>query len=398
MKPPVIQPLTGIKVIDFSRVLAGPYCTMILADMGAEVIKIEQPVVGDDSRHFGPPFIKGESAYFLSINRNKKSMTLNLKTKESEEIVKRLVKDADVIIQNFRPGIMEKLGLDYDNLKGVNKNLIYLNISGYGHTGPLKNYPGYDIIVQGLSGLMDLTGVPHGEPTKIGISMPDLITGLYAALAVCFALIARKNTGRGQMIDLSMLDSQVSLLATEASNFFASGKTITRIGNRHISIAPFGTIKTKDGYINLGIGNDKMWNNFCSVIKDGRLLDEKFKTNPDRIRNIDGLYNVINSIFSEKPSEYWLSYLRKHRIPVGPINRIDEVFSLNQLKSRDMIVELEDVNLGKIKVLGNPIKLSETPSIIGKIAPSLGSHNREILLSIGYSDEEIKHLKEKNVI
>jgi len=398
MEKSLIQPLTGIKVIDFSRVLAGPYCTLLLADMGAEVIKIEQPVIGDDSRHFGPPFIKGESAYFLSINRNKKSMTLNLKTKESIEIVKKLAKDADVIIQNFRPGVMEKLGLDYNSLEKINKNLVYLNISGYGHTGPLRDYPGYDIIVQGISGIMDLTGVPHGEPTKIGISMPDLVTGLFGALAVCLALIARQKTGRGQMIDLSMLDSQVSLLATEASKFFASGKIITRIGNRHMSIAPFGTIKTKDGYLNFGIGNDKMWNHFCSVLSDKALSDDKFKTNPDRIRNVDELYSVINRIFSEKPSKYWLSYLRKHRIPVGPINRIDHVFSLKQLKARDMIVKLKDSYLGKIKVLGNPIKLSETPYSITTSAPRLGSHNREILLSLGYTDGEIDGLKEKNVI
>ena len=394
----VIHPLSGIKVIDFSRVLAGPYCTLLLADMGAEVIKIEQPVIGDDSRHFGPPFIKGESAYFHSVNRNKKSMTLNLKTKESIEIVKKLVKDADVIIQNFRPGVMEKLGIDYNDLKKINKNLIYLNISGYGHTGPLRDYPGYDIIVQGLSGVMDLTGIPHGEPTKIGISMPDLITGMYAALAVCFALVARQKTGRGQMIDLAMLDSQISLLATEASNFFASGKTVTRIGNRHISIAPFGTVKTKDGYINLGIGNDKLWSHFCSVISDKRLLDGKFKTNPDRVKNIEELYSLLNNIFSQKSSEYWIKYLRKHELPVGPILRIDEALSQEQLNARDMIVELEDDHLGKVKVLGNPIKLSETPYHIKKIGPRLGEHNREILLSLGYNDEEIESLKDKNVI
>ncbi|WP_422447587.1 CaiB/BaiF CoA transferase family protein [Thermoanaerobacterium sp. DL9XJH110] len=394
-----MKPLEGIKVLDLSRVLAGPFATMILGDLGAEIIKIEIPGVGDDSRSFGP-FIKNESAYFMSINRNKKSMTLNLKKKEGVDILKKLVKEADVIVENFRPGTMDKLGIGYDVLKEINPRIIYAACSGFGHTGPYSQRPAYDVIVQGMGGIMSITGQPGGPPTRVGASIGDITAALFTAIGVLAALNVREKTGKGQKVDVAMLDCQVAILENAIARYFVSGKSPEPIGNRHPSITPFSSFKTEDGFVIIAIGNDNLWAKFCSVVERTELIDdERFKTNPDRTKNWNELEPILNEIFSKKTTDEWLEVLEKAGIPCGPINDVERVVKDPQVKAREMLVELEHPVAGKMKVPGIPIKFSETPGQIENPAPLLGQHTEEILAGmLGFSKKEIENLRANKVI
>jgi crotonobetainyl-CoA:carnitine CoA-transferase CaiB-like acyl-CoA transferase len=394
------SPLEGIRVLDFSRLIAGPYCTMLLGDMGAEVIKVEQPVKGDDSRAFGPPFMNGESVYFFSFNRNKKSITVNLKSEKGKEIIKELIKKSDVLVENFRPGYMEKIGLGFEDVRKLNPSLIYTSVSGYGHTGPDKFRPGYDVVAQGMGGLMSLTGDPDGPPYKVGTSIADIMGAINAFQGVLLALIARQRDGKGQSVDVSLLDGQVSLLTYQAGIYFSTGKSPTRKGNQHPTISPYETFKASDEYINIGVGNDKFWHVFCDLIGlEDIEYDQRFATNPKRVENRDELFPVIQKIIQGKKAEEWLEIFDKHNIPAGPILSVDKVLTHPQVLARDMVVEINHPKAGNIKLTGIPVKLSDTPGSVKLPPPLLGEHNEEIFSTIlGYSKDEVKKLNEKGII
>lgn len=391
--------LKGVKILDLTRVLAGPYCTMMLADMGADVLKIEVPTAGDDSRAFGP-FVEGESAYFMSINRNKKSMTLNLKTEGGKKILKELVKDFDVIVENYKPGTMEKLGVGYDVLKEINPDIIYAACSGFGHSGPYMKKPAYDAIVQAMGGVMSITGAENGEPTRVGASIGDIIAGIFTATGVLTALYSREKTGKGQKIDVAMLDCQVAVLENAIARYFINGEAPKPIGNRHPSITPFESFNTKDGKIMIAIGNDRLWAKFCKVAGREELIEqEEFKTNGLRTKNYKSLRPIVAEILKSECTDKWLSVFDNEDIPATEINTIDKVVINPQVLARDMIVETEHPKAGKFKMPGIPVKLSETPGAIRTCAPMLGQHTEEVLKEkLNLSEEEIQNLREQGVI
>lgn len=394
-----MKPLEGIRVIDLTRVLAGPFATMILGDLGAEIIKIEIPDGGDDSRSYGP-FVNNESAYYMSINRNKKSITLNLKKKEGIEILKELVKKADIVVENFKPGTMEKLGIGYEVLKEINPRIIYAACSGFGHTGPYSQRPAYDVIVQGMGGIMSITGQPGGPPTRVGASIGDITAGLFTVIGILAALNVREKTGIGQKIDVAMLDCQVAILENAIARYFVTGKSPEPIGNRHPSITPFSSFKTKDGYVIIAVGNDNLWAKFCNVVERPELIDdERFKTNPDRTKNWNELEPILNEIFNKKTTDEWLEILEKAGIPCGPINNIERIVNDPQVKAREMLVEIEHPVAGRMKIPGIPIKFSETPGKIERPAPLLGEHTVEVLINlVGLTEDKIEYLKQNKII
>lgn len=392
-------PLKDVKVLDLTRVLAGPYATMILADMGADVLKIEMPKTGDDSRAFGP-FIEEESAYFMSINRNKRSMTLNLKTEEGKDILRNLIKDADVIVENYRPGTMEKFGLGYEEIRKINEKIIYAACSGFGHTGPYSKRPAYDAIVQAMGGIMSITGEENGEPIRIGASIGDIVAGIFTATGILTALYNREKTGKGQKVDVAMLDCQVAILENAIARYFVSGEIPKPIGNRHPSITPFESFDTKDGKIMIAIGNDRLWAKFCNITGREELIeDERFRTNALRTKNHREIKSVVSEILGSKTTDYWLDIFDKEDIPATRINTIDKVVSNPQVLDRDMIVEIDHPVAGKFKMAGIPIKLSETPGDIRTPAPLLGEHTEDVLKDkLGFSKEEIQDLRDNGVI
>jgi len=385
------KPLEHIKVLDFTRVLAGPYCTMILANMGAEVIKVERPGSGDDSREFGP-FINGQSVYFISLNRGKKSIALDLKKPESIEIIKKLVEKVDVVVENFRPGTMEKLGLGYEELKKINPRLIFATMSGFGQTGPYSKRPAYDMIVQGMSGIMSITGQEGGEPVRVGTSIGDIVAGMFGAIGILAALADRDISGQGRMVDVAMLDGQLAILENAISRYTATGQVPKPLGARHPSIAPFEAYKTKDSYVIIACGNDKLWENFCKLVGREDLLEmDIFKTNPDRVKNVEKLKEYLTEIFMQKTTAEWDEFLNKNGIPCSPINTIDKLFTDPQVLARNMLVEVEQPGAGLIKIAGNPIKMTgmdeEIPS---DPAPQIGEHTELILkkyLGMDYKKE-----------
>jgi CoA:oxalate CoA-transferase len=394
-----MKPLDGIKVLDLTRVLAGPFCTMILADMGAEVVKIERPGKGDDTRAFGPPFQEGESAYFLSINRNKKSITLDLKTEKGIGVIRRMLKRSDVLVENFRPGSLKKMGLDYHTVKKLNPRIVYASISGFGHTGPLRAKPGYDLALQGLGGIMSLTGDPEGSPYKVGVSQADLVAGLYAVQGILLALYAREKTGRGQMVDVGMLDSQISLLTFQAGIYFMTGISPKRKGNQHPTICPYETFKAKDRYLNIAVGNDKLWGKFCELLGLEELRDHPdYATNPVRVKNRDRLFPIIQEVISGKESAHWMNLFEDNGIPAGPILSVEETLNHPQALSRDMVLRVKHTRLGEINQTGIPIKLSETPGSIASAPPCLGEHTETVLKELGYSSKEIESMRSEGVI
>ncbi|MCD5413477.1 MAG: CoA transferase [Clostridiales bacterium] len=390
--------LEGVRILDLTRVLAGPYATMILADLGADVVKIEMPEIGDDSRHFGP-HIKGESAYFMSINRNKRSMALNLKKEEGKKLFLKMIKKFDVVVENFRPGTMEKLGLGYDMLKTINPKLVYAATSGYGHTGPYSKRPAYDAVVQAMGGLMSITGELGGKPTRVGSSIGDITAGLFTTIAILTALTNRSTTGKGQKVDIAMLDCKVAILENAIARFTVSNEIPKPIGNKHSAIVPFETFETKDGEIMIAVGNDVIWSRFCEAINITELVDDdRFRTNVLRNENHGILIPLILKKIKNKTTEEWQNVLDNFGVPNGPINTIDKVIKDPQIIDREMIVEVEHPIAGIVKVPGIPIKFSETPGEINRCAPLLGEHTREVLKEVlGYDENRIKSLFEYGI-
>jgi Predicted acyl-CoA transferases/carnitine dehydratase len=389
-----MKALEGIRVLDLSRVLAGPYCTMVLGDLGAEIIKIEQPGIGDDSREYGP-FIGKESAYFMSLNRGKKSITLNLKDEADRQIFMDLVKESDVVIENYRPGTMAKLGFEYEDLKKVNPRIIYAAISGFGHSGPYSTRPAYDMIVQAMGGIMSITGEPGQAPVRVGSSIGDVTAGIFGAIGILSAIEARHKTGEGQKVDIAMMDCQVAILENAIARYLLSGEVPQPLGSRHPSIAPFQAFPTKDYYVIMSAGNDALWGKLCKVLGTPELIDDpKYKTNKDRNDNIVELCEIINKISVTKTTAEWMQILEEGGLPVGPINTIDKVVHDEQVNARDMIVEVEHPIAGKLKFAGNPIKLSATPGEVTEPAPILGQHTEQVLKELlGWSDEQVAEYK-----
>lgn len=391
--------LDNIKVLDLTRVLAGPYATMILGDLGADIIKIEMPGTGDDSRAFGP-YVKDESAYFMSLNRNKRSITLNLKSEKGKETFLEMVKKADVVVENFRPGTMEKLGLGYDYLSQVNPKIIYAASSGFGHTGPYSQRAAYDSVVQAMGGIMSITGEKGGKPVRVGSSIADINSGLFTAIGILAALNNRHETGKGQKVDVAMLDSLVAILENAVARYVVTGEAPKPGGNRHPSIVPFEPFDTKNGEVVVAAGNDVLWAKFCEVLgKEELINDERFATNPLRNENYDQLRPLIAEPMKEKTTEEWLEILDKAGVPNGPINTIDKVLQDPQVIAREMIVEVEHPVAGNLKMPGVPIKLSDTPGSVRTPAPLLGQHTEEILKELlGYDDEKIQSLREEKAL
>lgn len=391
--------LQGIKVLDLTRVLAGPYCSMILGDLGAEVIKIEAPGGSDDTRKWGPPFQEGVSAYYLSANRNKKSLTVDLKSEKGQEIIKKLVEQSDVVMHNFKTGTMERLGLDYSALSEINPRIIYCSITGFGETGPFKHLPGYDFIIQAMSGLMSITGDKESGPQKVGIAITDVLTGLYACIGIQGALLERTQSGLGQKIDLSLYDSAVSSLINIGSNYLMSGKVPDRLGNQHANIVPYQTFETKDGEMVIAVGNDRQFQNLCDLIQKPELAsNDHFRTNPDRVENRTELVAILQKEFLREKTHYWKEKCQLASIPFGPIQTIQELEKDPQLHARDMFVSSQHPKAGYINMIGSPLKLSRTPVKVNQHPPEAGEHTDEILQGIGYSKEELQELRENNTI
>jgi len=390
--------LSDIKVLDLTRVLAGPYATMVLADLGAEIIKIEQPGKGDDSRAYGP-YKNGESAYFMSLNRNKESLTLNLKTPEGKEILKRLVEKVDVLVENFRPGTMEKLGLGYDVLKEINPRLVYASSTGYGQTGPYSKRPAYDAVVQAMGGIMSITGQADGVPTRVGTSVGDIFAGLFCAIGVLAALHERESSGLGQMVDVAMLDCQVAILENAISRYEFTGEIPRPIGNRHPSIVPFEPFDTLTSPIMVAAGNDSLWVTLCDLMELNISSDPRFITNPLRNENYLNLRPILAERFMTKTAEEWQPMFDKAGIPSGPINTVDKVVANEQVLARDMILEVEHPVAGTTRIPGIPIKLSRTPGEIRMAAPVLGADTEKLLSQyLGLTSDQVAVLREKRVI
>jgi formyl-CoA transferase/CoA:oxalate CoA-transferase len=381
-----MTPLDDITVLDFSRVLAGPYCTMQLGDLGARVIKIEQPGRGDDTRAWGPPFINGESAYFLSINRNKESVALDLKDPRAQRVIHALLSRADVVVENFRPGTMERLGLGHDEVAGKYPRLVYCSISGFGQSGPRRLEAGYDAMMQAEGGLMSITGSPEGSPFRLGVAIGDIATGMLAVQGILAALLARARTGRGQRVDIAMLDAVTSLLTYQASSAFATGVTPTRMGNRHPSIAPYDTFATADGEFVLSVGNDDQFRRLTEMLGiAGLAQDARFRTNADRVKNYDALRGELSTLLSAWTRDRLLTALTAAGVPCGAVRTVTEALADPQLAAREMIVPLEHVTAGSIKVLGTPLKLSDTPARVRTPPPTLGQHTDAVLKELGFS-------------
>ncbi len=396
----MMKPLHNIKVLDLTRVLAGPFCTMILSDLGADVLKVEMPGTGDDARSFGP-FKNGKSLYFVSINREKKSISLNLKTEKGKEIFRKLVPQFDVLVENYRPGTMEKLGLGYEALKELHPGLIYAASSGFGHSGPYSSRPSYDILAQAMGGIMSITGWPDTPPTRVGMSLGDITASLYTAIGINAALYQRTMTGLGQKIDVSMLDCQLSILENALARYQVEGKSPEPIGNRHPTITPFQAFKAADGYFVIAAGNDNLWKSLCQAINHPELNDdERFRTNGLRTQHIEELMIILEPVFLEKPVDEWLEIIEKAKVPCAPINTIDKLFDDIQLQSRNMIVDLFDPEAGDIKIAGNPVKMNTVPEVNRrKPAPGIGEHNEEMYgLLLGFDKETIKQLRDEGVI
>ena len=389
-------PLDGLTVIDLTRVLSGPYCTMLLADMGARVIKIEQPGRGDDTRGWGPPFLGSESAYFLSINRNKESLTLDLKHDEGRTLLERLVAGADVLVENFRPGTMQRLGLGYDTLAARHPSLVYCSISGFGQTGPRRDQPGYDAVIQGEGGLMSVTGEADGPPLRLGVAISDIVSGMFAAQGIALALLARHRTGRGQHVDIGMLDSTAALLTYQAAIYFATGASPARLGNRHPTIVPYETFAAADGDLVLAVGNDVLWRSFCRATGLSDLAgDPRFATNRARVQHYGELKPVIDARLRTRSRAEWIEALGAEGVPCGSVRAIGDVLSDPQIDARDMIAAVEHATLGPLRTLGIPIKLSDTPGRVRTAPPTLGQHTDSILArDLGLSGADIARLRE----
>jgi len=394
-----MKPFDKLLVLDLTRVLAGPYASMMLADYGADVVKIETPEVGDDSRGFGP-FVGKESAYFMSLNRGKRSMTLNLKEPEAQDLFREMVKKADIVMENYRPGTMEKFGLGYEALREINPKMIYAACSGFGHSGPYMEKAAYDVIVQGMGGIMSITGHEGGEPTRVGASVGDITAGLFTVIGILTALYSRSFTGVGQKVDVAMLDCQVAILENAIARYLVTGNVPGPIGNRHSSITPFEAFSAKDGYIIIAVGNDRLWAKFCElIVREDLIADERFASNAARTKNQKQLKAILDDVFPSKNVDKWIELLEGAGIPCGPINTVDRVLSDPQVQARNMIVDIEHPIAGHLKMPGLPIKLSGTPGAVEKPAPLLGQHTEEILKDLlGLDAGQVAELRAKKIL
>lgn len=388
-----MQPLNGIRVLDLSRVLAGPYCTMTLGDLGADVIKVEPPE-GDETRGWGPPFAGGESAYYLCVNRNKRDMVVNLKIDEGRALLTELAHRSDVLVENFRPGTLERFELDYESLHKINPRLIYCSITGFGQTGPLRDKPGYDFMIQAMGGLMSVTGEPDGEPMKVGVAVADLFAGQNAVIAILAALQVRERIGVGQHLDIALFDSQLGWLANVASNFLISGNLPKRYGNTHANIVPYQSFKARDDWFVITVGNDMQFESLCNVIDKPELAkDVRFATNSARVENRDELTALLKPVFETKTVKDWLSLI-DNDFPCGPINNLEQVFSTSQVKERKMLMEMEHPTVGRLPLVGSPLKMNETPVDYRLPPPLKGEHTENILTEVlEYSKEKIAELR-----
>ena len=391
--------LEGVKVVELAQIMAGPTCGMLLADMGADVIKVEKLPGGDDTRSYSEPQVKGESAAFMILNRGKRGIAVNLKTAGGLEVVKRLLADADVVTENYRKGTLEKLGLGYEVLKELNPRLVYCAISGYGRTGPYADKGGFDLIAQGFSGLMSVTGEPGGPPVKSGTPVADINAGIFAALGIVSALLARARTGRGQMVETSLMEAGIQQTYWQAAIYFATGVNPGPSGSAHILTAPYQAFPTADGWINLGGANQSNWERIVKAIGMPELAaDARFRTNTDRMRNLAALTPLLGDALKKRPSAHWIAEFEAAGVPVGPVNRIGDMLADPQVKARDMVVETEHPKAGRVKGIGHPIKFTDTPGEMTRPAPLLGQHTREVLGDLGYSSAEIEALERDGAV
>jgi formyl-CoA transferase/CoA:oxalate CoA-transferase len=392
-----MQPaLKGIKIIDLTQAMAGPFATMLLGDLGADVIKIE-PEHGDQTRSWAPPYMDNISSYFMSTNRNKKSLAINLKTEEGKEILSKLIGESDVLVENFRPGVMEKLGFSYNKVKSINKKIVYCSISGYGQTGPMKDYPGYDLTVLAMSGLLGITGNPGEPPVKFGVPIADITTALFATISILAAIFNRDKTGDGQYIDTSMLDSNFLILTHQLMSYLSTGKNPQKLGSAHSSIAPYQAYKTSDSYIVITVGTEKLWKTFCQAIDPALAGRQEFKTNVDRVSHRELLKQEIEKVIKNKTTAEIYELLIQNGIPCAPVNSVSDIVSNKQIKFREMIINM-DAEYGKITIPGTPFKSSETPGEIRFPPPFLGNANEEILRALGFTPVKIDELYHNNII
>ena len=392
-------PLSGMVTLDLTQILAGPMCAMVLADMGADVIKVEKPNGGDDNRRMGPPFIKDWSAGFLAVNRNKRSLALDLRNDAGRGVFRRLVEDADVVVENFRPGVMERLGLGYAELTAIKPSLVYCNISGFGSTGPARNRGGFDLVAQGVSGLMSITGHPNSPPAKVGVPVTDLTAGLFAANGIMAAYIHALKTGQGQMVDTSLMEAGVAYTVWESSVYFAQGEIPGPLGSAHRVSAPYQALRTRDGYLNLGAATQPTWEQLCRAIgREDLMEDERFRAPWDRKAREEELAALLEETFSTQDTEHWLELLDGAGVVAGPIYNMEQVYQDPQVLAREMLVDTEDPELGTIHNIGVPVKLSATPGSIRRRAPALGEHSGEILLEHGFTQGEVDELLNSGVI
>jgi len=390
--------LENIKVVDLTRTLAGPFCTMMLGDMGADVVKIEEPQHGDETRSW-TPFWNSESTQFVSFNRNKRSLAINLKEPEAIEILLALATDADVMVESFRAGALDRMGLGYQAVKQINPDIVYCSISGYGRTGPMADKPGYDLIIQAYSGLMNLTGEPDGPPLRVGFSLVDLFTGMMAYGSVMTALYHRDKTGEGQWLEAALLDGQVAAMSYHGTGYLGTGVEPHRLGSGHPSLVPYQSFPAADGYFILGCANDGLWERMCQAIDRPDLpKDPRFMTNTERVAHRSECIQLLSDIFQTETVSHWVSKIEQAGVPCGPINRVSDVVNDPQVLSRNMVVEIPHPNIPDLKVPYSPLKLAETPPSVRRPPPLLGQHNEEILSELGYAAESIAKLRQKGVI
>ena len=394
-----MQPLSGVRVIDVTQIMAGPFCTMLLGDMGADVIKIEKPDGGDDIRRSGPPFVAGDSAAFLNIGRNKRSVVIDIKTPEGSKIVRRLARTADIFVQNLRPGRIEGFGLGYDDLRAVNPSIVYATITGYGRTGPYKDKPGFDLMAQGMSGIMGVTGHPGQPPVKVSVPITDLNAGLFTAFGVLAAYVNRLKTGTGQHVDSSLLEAGVAYTFWESAIYFATGSPPGPNGSAHQLSAPYQALPTSDGYLTIGGATQSNWERLCRAVGRAELLsDPRFAANADRMANHAALERTLSETFKTRTTAHWIGVLDRAGVPCGPINDMSQVYDDPQVIARDMVVEIDHPTAGAIRNVGIPVKFSETPGTVRRPPPRLGEHTHEVLVEFGYTADEIAALERGGIV